>query len=135
MIVTDIATQMIDMIDMRADMVAGGVLLCMIRTALIRLLRDIVLRDHARGPILPHPEGILLTAVAIPHIPQVTLAMIHAADLLRLIDTRRTLADSGALEDILVAAAGLPVGTSLGITTHTVLLLSLLAQNLVPVLF
>jgi len=129
-IVTDIGATTIDM---GTDMVAGGVLWT-IRTAVTRL-RGIVLRDHARGPILPNTEGIVITEVAIPHIPQVTLAMIHAADLLRRIDTRRTLADPGALVVIPVVATDLQVGTSLEIMTHPVLPLSPLAQNLAPILF
>lgn len=60
----------------------------------------------------PHPEADPVDT------PPVTLSMTHVADLSRLMDTFRTLADPGALEVIPVAAADLQVGTSLEITTR-----------------
>ncbi len=116
------------MIGMEADMATGGVLPGDIRTALIPLLRGIVLRGHTRDPLGIPPEP----AITHTHpeadpvgIPQVTLAMTHVADLPRLVDTCRTLADRGALDPVApdpVAAADLQVGTSLEITMHLSLL-------------
>ena len=124
MIEIDTDTQMIGM---KVDMAAGGVPLG--GTALTPLLRGIVLRGDTRDtrdPLLPGTQEIP-TEPAITHThpeadpvdtPPITLAMTHVADLSRLVDTFRILADRGALEVIPVAAADLQVGTSLEITTR-----------------
>jgi hypothetical protein len=119
-------------------MATGGVLLGDIRAALIPLLRGIVLRGDTRDP-LPltepaiahsHPEA---DPVDTPLITPVMI-MIHVADLSRLVDTCRTLADRGALGVIPVAAADLQAGTSLETTTHPALRPSFLAQDPAPIL-
>ena len=135
MIEIDTGTQMIGM---KADVVTGGVLLGV--TALILLLRGIVLRGDTRDTRDPRLHGTrILTEPAITHThpeadpvvtPLVTLAMTHVADLSRLVDTFRTLADRGALEVIPVAAADLQVCTSLEITTR----LSTLLQDLASIM-
>lgn len=134
MIEIDTGTQMTgmkadgtQMIGMKTDVATGGILLG--GTALIPLLRGIVHRGDTRDtldPLLPGTQ-VILTELAITHThpetdpvdtPPVILSMTHVADLSRLMDTFRTLADRGALEVIPVAAADLQVGTSLEITTR-----------------
>ena len=121
-IATDTGTPMIGM---KADMAPGGVLPGDIRTALIPLLHGIVIRGHTRDPLGITPEPAITHThqeADLVDTPPVTLAMTHAADLPRLVDTRRTLADRGALEVIPVAAADLKVGISPEITIRLSLL-------------
>lgn len=117
---------------MGADTAVGGVLRRDIRPALTHLLRGTVLQDRTRDPLLPDTQGTLVIDAAIVHThpkadtidvtPRVTpRAVNHVADLPRLVDTDRTLADHtlagrtlvdrtladrGAPVNILVAAAG-----------------------------
>lgn len=126
-IATDIATDtgIPMMIGMMADMAAGGVLPGDIRTALIPLLRAIVLQGHARDHLGIAPEPAITHThqeADLVDTPPVSLAMTHVADLPRLVDTYHTLADPGALEVIPVAAADFQVGTPLEITIRLSLL-------------